>query len=342
MSRPFPRPILHSETPYGTVREDPALRHLVERLFYLVEPLITAVLYPFCLLRQRLGGGARVPILMYHQIGRPLRQIRACQDCVTPERFERQMRAVLRAGYRVVPLARLVGEARGARSAVRGRCAVLTFDDGFRDQFVNAVPILRRLDLPATFFLIAGPLGRDGFFPHLGLDDASQRQRQLASPGWRPLSWDDASEMARNGFDIGSHSLSHRSLGRLRHEEVKQEARRSKRILEDRLGIRVEHFAYPFGSEAYGDFDAATREILRTAGYNGACTTVVGTNGPGRDPFALRRIPMQESDGPFRVRCKLAGAYDWVAGIKGLWQHLVAREDQVDALPLTRPGFEGS
>ena len=96
----------------------------------------------------------------------------------------------------------------------------------------------------------------------------------------------------------------------------------------------VECFAYPFGSRAYGDFDPAIRELLRRAGYRGACTTVVGRNGPGADPLALRRLPVEEADGPFRLRCKLAGAYDWVGPVKSLWQRLVARQERVDAAAL--------
>jgi hypothetical protein len=109
------------------------------------------------------------------------------------------------------------------------------------------------------------------------------------------------------------------------------EARRSREALERDTGARVDLFAYPFGSPAYGDLDAGTEEALHEAGYAAACTTEVGRAGESSDRLALPRIPVEESDGPFRIRCKLAGAYDWVGPIKLVWQSLVPRRERVNA-----------
>ncbi|MBI4609216.1 MAG: polysaccharide deacetylase family protein [Candidatus Rokubacteria bacterium] len=310
-------------------------RERLERGFFLVERVVTALLYSWCVARERFGRGARVPILMYHQVGDPLRGVRACQDCVSPGCFTRQLRAILRAGYRVISLGQLVRWLDASPDALK-RCVVLTFDDGFRGQFRNAYPVLRRYGVPATFFLIAGYIGTDTFFPHLGLAGRPDGGRDGALSDWRPLSWDEAKGLARNGMEIGSHSVSHRSLGRMGRDEAAAEVRRSKEILEERLGIRVEGFAYPFGSRAYRDFDRGVQELLREAGYRVACTTVVGRNSGGADRLALRRIPVEEADGPFRIRCKLVGAYDWVGAVKALWQRLVPREESVD-LELAAP-----
>ncbi len=214
---------------------------------------------------------------------------------------------------------------------------MLTFDDGYRDQFVNAFPVLRRYRLPAIVFLVAGSIGRVNALPHLSLEGADVREGGPAS-GWLPLSWEQVREMAGNGIAIGSHALSHRSLGSMSLREAEVEIRRSREILELGLGTAVDLFAYPFGSEAYGDFDERIQRILRAAGYRAACTTVVGRSRPGSDALALRRIPMESRDGPFRVRCKLAGAYDWVATVKTFWQRLAPREDRVDVPWIDRPG----
>ncbi|MBI2116985.1 MAG: polysaccharide deacetylase family protein [candidate division NC10 bacterium] len=297
-----------------------------ERMFVAVERLVTALLYPYGLLRQRWGRRPAVPILMYHQVSRPVDGA-TFGDCVSPERFELQVRAIQNAGYRVIPLQSLVRAMRQSPPPALARCVVITFDDGFRDQFRNAYPVLRRHGLPATFFLIAGYLGTDSLFPHL----APAGAHTDAPEAWLPLTWDQARAMAQHGMDIGSHTVWHRSLGCLPLEEARREVEQSREILEQRLGHPVKFFAYPFGSRAYGDFTPAIADLLRQAGYGGACTTVVGTSGPGVDAFALRRIPMEEADGAFRVRCKLVGAYDWVGRIKNAWQRLVPREDRVDA-----------
>jgi peptidoglycan/xylan/chitin deacetylase (PgdA/CDA1 family) len=297
-------------------------RHFFESLFFLLERVITAVFYPFCLLRERFGRRVRIPILMYHQVSRLQDGTGSLTDCVSPERFEDQMRALSEAGYRVVSLAHLVnGGDRFEICPPRRQLVVLTFDDGLRDQFVNAYPILRRYGFSATFFLVAGHVGTEGM-------------------GRLPISWDEARALADNGMEIGSHSFSHRSLGCMEVREAAAEIRRSREMLEKRLGVQVVFFAYPFGSPSYGDFDRGIQEILRRSGYHGACTTVVGRNSRGADPFELRRIPVEEGDGPFRLRCKLIGAYDWVGWIKTFYQRLVPREERVETawLPEAREG----
>ena len=306
------------------------LRRCAEAVFFCVERAVTAALYPWCMLRRGLGAGVRVPILMYHQIGPPLEGVPACQDHVTPQQFERQIQAILEAGYRVIPLSTLIRKLQEDAAPDLRRSVVLTFDDGFRGQFIHAYPVLRRRRLPATLFVVAGYLGKDVFFRHLSASGAAARGGPLP-PAWLPLSWDEVREMARHGVTIGSHSLSHRSLGVLSGAEVEMEVHRSKEVLEERLGVPVELFAYPFGSQAYGDFHSSHAELLRRSGYRAACTTVIGPSGAGADLYALPRIPMEDADGPFRVRCKLQGAYDWVGRVKFLWQRLSARQDRVDA-----------
>ena len=307
-----------------------ALRHCAEFLFSCIERAVTAALYPGLLLRGRRTAAVRVPILMYHQVGRPVEGVPACRDSVSPERFERQIRAILEAGYRVIPLSTLVEALRDDRMSELGRAVVLTFDDGFRGQFVHAYPVLRRYRLPATLFMVAGYAGRYTFLRHLGLDDPPAADGSTPPLAWLPLSWDELKEMRRHGIEIGSHSLSHRSLGVLSEREAAYEAQRSRRILEERLGTPVDLFAYPFGSPAYGDFDSSLEAMLGAQGYAAACTTVIGRCAADADPYAMPRIPMDETDGPFRVRCKLAGAYDWVGRVKSLAQRLLAREDRVD------------
>jgi len=307
------------------------LRSLAEVVFAGLERLITTALYPWCLLRLALGNVARVPILMYHQVGWPVNGAPATHDSVPPGTFERQIRAILEAGFEVVPLPMLIGQIRSGRTSLPRRAVVLTFDDGFRGHFVNAYPVLRRHRLAATFFVVPGYIGRYTYFPHLAMDDATAASGSPPPLGWLPLSWDEIDEMHRHGMTIGSHSMSHRSLGRLDGGEAEREARRSREILEQRLGAPVDLFAWPFGSKVYGDFDPALEEMLRRTGYQGAFTTVIGRCAPGHDRYALPRIPIEAADGPFRVRCKLVGAYDWVGAIKSTAQRLLARQDRVDA-----------
>jgi peptidoglycan/xylan/chitin deacetylase (PgdA/CDA1 family) len=307
-----------------------SLRRCLEQLFSMLEPVLTACLYPWCLLRQRWGNRTQVPILMYHQVGRPVKDVKACEECVSPERFERQIRALADSGYRAITLSQLTRILSTSDVTALRRSVVLTFDDGLSGQFVNAHAVLRRYGLPATFFLVAGYVGRRAFLPHMGLDGCRVDAQSTPLTDWRTLSWEEAAEMSRDGIEIGCHSLTHRSLGALPPADVDAEVRLSKQMLEHHLGTCVSVFAYPFGSHAYGDFNQDVEHALATAGYQAACTTVVGTNNKWTSPLALRRIPMEERDGPFRLRCKLVGAYNWVGAVKNRWQRLAPREERVD------------
>ena len=300
------------------------LKRVLSRLLVRIERAVTAALYPVCRLREILFGTVKVPILMYHQVGPPLEGGRPRPDCVSPRSFERQMHAILDAGYRVIALHDLVRILGTGRVEDLRRAVVLTFDDGYRGQFAFACPVLQRLRLPSTFFVTTGLVGKPAFLPHLAIPTAQDE----ASPplAWLPLSWDEVKEMARQGIDIGSHAVTHRSLGRLADGEAEREACISKETLERRAGIEVDLFAFPFGSAARGDFDRGLQETLRASGYRGACTRVIGRSGAASDPLALPRIPMEEGDGPFRVRCKLAGAYDWIGPFVALWQRLTERD----------------
>jgi peptidoglycan/xylan/chitin deacetylase (PgdA/CDA1 family) len=267
---------------------------------------------------------------MYHQVGRPVTNVKACEECVSPERFEQQIRALVDSGYRAITLTQLAQCLSSDDLTALRRSVVLTFDDGLSGQFVNARAVLRRYGLPATFFLVAGYVGRRALLPHLGLDGCRDDAGAKPLADWRTVSWEEAAEISKDGIEIGCHSLTHRSFGTLAPADVDAEVKLSKQVLERRLGIPVRVFAYPFGSRAYGDFNLDAERALATAGYEAACTTVVGTNGRGTAPFAFRRIPVEERDGPFRLQCKLIGAYNWVGAVKSLWQRCVPREESVD------------
>jgi peptidoglycan/xylan/chitin deacetylase (PgdA/CDA1 family) len=308
------------------------VRAAIEKVFAALEAVVTASIYPWCLLRGQARSGARVPILMYHQVGPGLAGITGGEERVSPARFESQMQAIADAGYRVIPLATLVVAIREGKAGDLRRAVVLTLDDGFRGQFAFAYPVLRRRGLTATFFVVAGSLGSMTLLPHLSEGTPRSGERTAPSTAWLPLSTDEVREMSAEGMTIGSHALTHRSLGALRRSERGIEVRRSKESLENAAGAKVDLFAYPFGSPAYGDLDPGAQRELREAGYAGACTTFVGRAGHDSDPLALPRLPIDEGDGPFRIRCKLAGAYDWVGPVKLLWQRLVPRLERVDAV----------
>lgn len=102
------------------------------------------------------------------------------------------------------------------------------------------------------------------------------------------LSWDQLRSMARDGVEIGAHTMTHPVLTRMPEQEAEDEIRTSRRALEQALGVPVRHFAYPNGQPE--DFSPAVRRLVEEAGFRSACTTVQGCNRPSDDRLTLKRI----------------------------------------------------
>ncbi|MBM3860594.1 MAG: polysaccharide deacetylase family protein [Verrucomicrobia bacterium] len=210
-----------------------------------------------------------VPVLTYHKLGPSPRGVRLRKLYAGADLFARQLAELREAGYKTIAL----GQVRGAWSNPQQRLA-LTFDDGFYNVLQHALPVLAANGFCATQFLVAGLLGR-------------ANEWELRESEARELLMDEAQvrEWLAAGQCIGSHSCTHPRLTRIPLGEARREIADSKKALEDRFGVAVEHFCYP-----YGDWNEAVRDAVAEAGYRTACTTDVGINRPGLSPFALKRL----------------------------------------------------
>ena len=195
------------------------------------------------------------PVFYYHRVG-PFRAGAPRKMTVTPENFKSQMHFLRRNGNRVLTLDQVLAGEPGV---------ALSFDDGFKDCLEHALPTLRALRFPATFFIVAGAVG--------GTDDW---MRVTAMPEERILGWDDLKELRDAGMTIGSHSMTHTTLS---FHEIAE----SRRVLEERLGVKVGHFAYP-----RGEHSPESVEWVRQAGYRAAWATKSG----GLEPFTRQRLPV--------------------------------------------------
>jgi peptidoglycan/xylan/chitin deacetylase (PgdA/CDA1 family) len=210
----------------------------------------------------------KYPILMYHAVD-PQRSVISIQ----PEVFAGQMRWLYENHISVLPLRVLIEHLQEGKT-LPDRCAVLTFDDGFAGVYEHAFPVLKAYRFPATVFLVAEAVGRDNRWsgqpngiPVLKLLDVNQIQ-----------------EMSAAGLEFGSHTLTHPHLSELSNEEINKEVLESKAVLEARLEIPIQTFAYP-----YGQYNDAVVEIVKRA-YLGACTTRLAFVQAGTNPFKLDRV----------------------------------------------------
>ncbi len=201
------------------------------------------------------------------------------------EMFERYCR-FFRRHFHVTPLGELV--ARLERGRPVGRRLAITFDDGYRDNFDNAAPVLERLGLPATFFVIT---------QWMGSGVTAWWDQGLSAPHpW--MTWEQVRALHRRGFEIGAHTRTHADLGRVGEAEATEEIVGGRRDLERQLGAPVDLFAYPYGGR--DNLLEPYRAIVKAAGFRCCCSNFGGDNSSRADPFDLRRIPITPWYGPPR------------------------------------------
>lgn len=196
---------------------------------------------------------------------------------VSVETFERYCQYFCER-FDVVPLRDLVAKLESKQSA--GGELAITFDDGYRNNFENAAPVLERLSLPATFFVVTQWMGTDV----VPFWDAELGVRHA----W--MTWDDVRELHRRGFEIGAHTRTHPDLGTVAGAQAGEEIAGGRRELERHLGAQVASFAYPFGGRHH--LTEANRALVRAAGFRCCCSGFGGVNSQDTDPFRLQRVPI--------------------------------------------------
>ncbi|HYJ48088.1 MAG TPA: polysaccharide deacetylase family protein, partial [Pyrinomonadaceae bacterium] len=219
-----------------------------------------------------------VPILLYHKIDRPAPDSLVRGGFTPPARFERQLVYLKKRGFVFYTASEMVEHYREHGSFPENGIT-LTLDDGWKDNYTNAFPVMKRLGIKATIFLVPTCIGQ--------ITDKTL----LKGEGAREhLSRADILEMAGYGIEFGSHSLNHKWLHQLPVEEIRFEVEESKRQLEELLQKPCKVFAYPAGY-----FNEEARRVVEGAGHVGAVTTHYGPEAPP-DPFALNRIEILRRD----------------------------------------------
>lgn len=220
-----------------------------------------------------------VPILAYHKV---------CEEgnlyAVPPGEFENQMRYLAEHGYTAISLQDYFAAASGERK-LPDKPVIITFDDGYDNNYLQALPIMEKYGMRGTVFVISGYVE--------------------VYPGY--LSWPQIRAMLQRGTEIGSHTASHVQLDQISPEERRREITESKSVLEQQLGVPVKFLAYPFGG-----YDQVTEDLLRKAGYTGACSGEPGLNTGTDHAYALKRINMPRPKWglwEFRLRLLRADIY---------------------------------
>lgn len=230
----------------------------------------------------------RVPVLAYHKIDLPTPDVKIRGAFTSPGRFRKQLQYLKKRGFEFFTASELVeiylDEGRYPKNAI-----ALTFDDGWKDNYTNAFPILNEFKIRATVFLVPSCIG--AVTANVTAEGEGAREHMSES---------DIREMSDCGIEFGSHSMNHKLFDRTAPEEIEREVVESKTYIESLLQKPCEVFAYPAGF--FTDF---ARDAVRRSGYKAAFSTVYGPQ-DGSDRFALNRTEILRRDGyPFQFARKI-------------------------------------
>jgi len=218
---------------------------------------------------------------MYHRITCAPDDARLPGLWVCPRVFDRTMRLLRQRGWRTVTAAQLA-DARAAGRPLPRRTFVVVFDDGNRDGYDSAYPILQRHGFTGVFAVVVGRVG----------------VRRSA------MTWEELLELQDAGHEIANHTLSHANVARLDRAGRAREIGRSAERLRQRLGAWPRTFVYPFGR-----WDRDSSRTVRATHHDIAFTTVSGATRRTSDRFATPRVRISRGDSPERVLARLA-AFD--------------------------------
>jgi len=246
-----------------------------------------------------------VPVLMYHHIN----PNKGDMVTVTPEVFDSQMCFLRDSGYRTLTLDELMGVVAGGNPGARS--VVVTFDDGYLDNYIYAFPVLKRYGIRAAVFLVtswvegASASGADTnavireFADAPPLHDATKAYAADGRFEKFSVDWNMVREMKASGLvEFYSHTVTHDRCDRLGPVELDRELRESRDAIEAALGSNCDYLCWPKGK-----YDDSCVEAAAAAGYRGLFTTRPGVVEAGVDPLRIKRIVVKDKVRWFKTRC---------------------------------------
>lgn len=240
------------------------------RIFWLIGLVLSSILYFsgivrfYNFFRKGVLKRYRTIILTYHRI----RDDGKDSDIsVSPGKFENQM-AYLKKHFNVISLNTLIKNIEKKIDILMDNVTV-TFDDGYKDNYLNAYPILKKFKLPATIFLVSKFVGN---------------RKEI-------LNIDEIKLMKKDGIDFGSHTVTHRVLTEIDINIAAEEIFHSKVDLENLINEKIQFFTYPRGKKNH--FNKKVKALVEKSGYKAAFTTENGEIDNRSDLFELKRLGMR-------------------------------------------------
>lgn len=214
-----------------------------------------------------------IPVLMYHKVN-PDPRTGGLGLRVPPDKFDWQMRYLKENGYESVSMADVMDHFEKGKHLPE-KPIVITFDDGYKDNYDFAYPIMKKYGFTGTIFVVSKSIGNTNFYD---VDKRLQPENKI-------MDWHEIKELDRAGFVIGAHTVDHPHLAEISPEEARYQIQESKRALEFGLNKPVEFFCYPYGSH-----NDTVADLVKEAGYRAAVTTQLGLAKKDTHPYKIPRV----------------------------------------------------
>jgi peptidoglycan/xylan/chitin deacetylase (PgdA/CDA1 family) len=236
-----------------------------------------------------------IPILMYHRIA----DIPNDRNTVTPKMFEEQLRYLKKNQYTTISLPDLYNHM-STNSPLPPKSIVLSFDDGYEDNLLNALPLLKKYEMVATVCIISNWIGQENNW-----EDYKNK------PRCRTMDLAQLQEWLQQGMFICAHTVNHPFLSRLNNEEILHELASCKSSLEQQLDIPIDFLCYP-----YGDFDNRVKNLAKQAGYKAALGIFKGTDFWRNDLFSLKRVVISSRQPLWEFALKVSSLHMLFIGMR--------------------------
>ena len=259
-------------------------------------------------------------ILMYHRVIDPTPGQPRPTWNVPPAAFEEQLSGLLNRGFDPWPLERVL-EHHEKQWKIPRRVFVVTFDDGYQNNFTQALPILQKLRVPATIFLATRYLDSPDPFPS---DDwIAAGAAGVPAEAWRPMTTDECLQMQKSGLiELGAHTHSHDDF-RGKPEYLRTDLQQCCAVLREKFQIERPTFAFPYGTKGNGFAGSDLVAAARQTDVRCSLTTEAELITAKTDPFDWGRLVAEDIDTSATLAAKLGG---WITAAKKLKHALFGRK----------------
>lgn len=238
-----------------------------------------------------------MPVIMYHRVIKDESYAGVHGTYVTIKQFDEQMKYLKDKGYKTLTFKDMLNNNYKKRFDKGNKWIMLTFDDGYKDNYENAFPILKKYGFKSTIYIL------DGIdYNKWDVDNPSNPEKVFSL-----MEREELLEMQEYGIEFGGHTTSHPRLAELPIEKAKIEILNSKNKIESIIGKELLSFAYPYGS-----LNEDVKEIPKEAGYKFAVATDSGDISFSQDLFEIRRIGIFPTNNLFNFKRKVSGKYNFI------------------------------